>query len=457
MDRADLVYAGAAAQADMIARREVSSREVVEACLARISAYDLRLNAFREVYADQALAAAEEADRRVAQGDRRPLLGVPIALKDDVAIAGRVTGRGSSATRRTAAADSAVVRMLREAGAVVLGKTHLPELAIYGFTESRAHGITRNPWDVRRTPGGSSGGSAAAVAAGLVGIASASDGAGSIRIPAACCGLFGFKPSPGRTVGSGDWGGLSVQGALTRSVQDCAWYADLIGAPGGEPLTPSVGREPGRLVIGVSTTPMRVGLRGRVTREVRVAVREAAHLLAGLGHEVREVDLPLDRAAQEFSLRYLRAIHDSVRLVDEPRRLERRTRRLCAIGRAVPRPAVRRARSAGERDAGRLGATLRDVDLLLTPVVNRAPVDVGRWAHAGAVRTVLGMARVYGFTSLWNHTGRPAASVPFGLDATGLPLAVQLVGRRDRDPDLIAVCAQLEQARPWAHLRPELP
>jgi amidase len=457
MNRADLVYAGAAVQANLIASREVSSREVVEACLARISAYDLRLNAFREVYADEALEAAEEADRRVAQRDRRPLLGVPVAVKDDIAVAGRVTGRGTSAVHRPAVSDSPVVRMLREAGAIVLGKTHLPELAIYGFTESRAHGITRNPWDVRRTPGGSSGGSAAAVAGGLVGIASASDGAGSIRIPAACCGLFGLKPSPGRTVGSGEWGGLSVQGALTRSVQDAAWYADLIAAPGGEPLTPSIGRDPGRLVVGVSTTPMRVGARGRVAGEVRAAVREAARVLAGLGHEVREVDPPLDRAAQEFSLRYLRAITDSARLVDAPRRLERRTRRLVALGRAVPRPAARRARAAGESDAGRLAEALRDVDLLLTPVLNRAPVEVGRWARAGGVRTVLGMSRVYGFTPLWNHTGRPAASVPFGLDAGGLPLAVQLVGRRECDSDLVAVCAQLEQARPWAHLRPDLP
>jgi amidase len=210
MDQADLVYSGAAAQAAMIARREVSSREVVEACLARIDAYDGRLNAFKEVYAEQALAQADEADRRVGQHDHSPLLGVPVAVKDDVDVAGRVTGHGTTATRRPAALDSAVVRLLREAGAVVLGKTHLPELAIYGFTESRSYGVTRNPWDIRRTPGGSSGGSAAAVAAGLVGIASASDGAGSIRIPAACCGLFGFKPSPGRTAGSGAWGGLGV-------------------------------------------------------------------------------------------------------------------------------------------------------------------------------------------------------------------------------------------------------
>jgi amidase len=456
MDPADLVYRGAAGMADLLARREVSAVEAVEACLSRIRAYDRRLNAFVEVYADQARADAAEADRRLAQGDAAPLLGIPVAVKDDIGVAGRVTGYGTAATRRVAVLDSPVVRLLREAGAVVVGKTHLPELAIYGFTESAAHGVTRNPWDVRRTPGGSSGGSAAAVAAGLVPVASASDGAGSIRIPAACCGLFGFKPSPGVTVGGGAWGGLSVQGCLARSVADSAWWVDMVAAPGAERLTPSVGRDPGRLVVGVSTRPMRVGLRGRVDAEVEAAVRRTAELLAGLGHHVRDVDLPLDRAAQEFSLRYLRAIHDDAEVVEDPARLERRTRQLVRLGGLVPQRVARRARAAGEADAGPLGRSLRDVDVLLTPVTNRPAVPVRRWARAGGLRTVLSMARVYGFTPLWNHTGRPAASVPAGLGSQGLPLAVQLVGRREHDADVIALAAQLEQQRPWAHLRPPL-
>jgi len=456
MDQAELVYSGAAAQAAMIARREVSSRELVEACVARIGAYDTRLNAFKEVYVEQALAAAEEADRRVVSHDHSPLLGVPVAVKDDLDIAGRVTGWGSSAVTRPAASDSAVVRLLREAGAVIIGKTLLPELAISGFTESRSYGITRNPWDVRRTPGGSSGGSAAAVAAGMVGIASGSDGGGSIRIPAACCGLFGFKPSPGRTAGSGGWGGLSVQGAEARTVADSAWYVDLIAAPGAEPLTPCVGSDPGRLVVGVSTKPIRAGLPGKVDPQVIAAVRDMARTLGELGHEVRDVDLPQDRAAREFSLRYLRAIHDSVERVDEPRRLERRTRQIVATGGRVPSRAVRRARAAGESSTGRLEDALQGIDLLLTPVMNRPPVEVGRWARASGMRTVIGMSRVFGFTQLWNHTGRPAASVPAGLTRDGLPLAVQLVGRRHHDADVVAVSAQLEQARPWANLRPEL-
>ena len=456
MDQSDLVYSGALAQADLIAKKQVSAREVVDACLSRIEALDPRLNAFKEVYAERARAEAGEADARVAQGAHAPLLGVPVAVKDDVAIAGRVTAWGTSATQRTAVLDSAVVRLLREAGAIVIGKTHLPELAVYGFTESATNGVTRNPWNVRRTPGGSSGGSAAAVAAGMVGIASASDGAGSIRIPAACCGLFGFKPSPGRTVGSGGWGGLSVQGALAHSVVDSAWYVDTIASPGSEPLTPAVQRDPGRMVIGLSTTPMRVGLAGKVDPEVVAVVHEVAEALASLGHDVRAVQLPQDRAAAQFSARYLRAIHESARRLEEPQRLERRTRQLVSLGGRVPERVARRARGAGERGPRGLTDALRGVDLLLTPVLNRPPVEVGRWARAGGLRTVLGMARVYGFTPLWNHTGRPAASVPSGTASDGLPLAVQLVGRPGRDADVIAVSAQLERARPWTGRRPAL-
>jgi amidase len=291
----------------------------------------------------------------------------------------------------------------------------------------------------------------------MVGVASASDGAGSIRIPAACCGLYGFKPSPGRTVGSGGWEGLSVQGSLARSVGDSVWYVDAVASPGCEPLTPNVGRDPGRLRIGVSTTPMRAaGTRGEVDDEILAAVRDAAETLAGLGHEVHEVAVPQERAANEFALRYMHAVRESVWQVEDPRRLERRTRQVLRIGATVPGRAARAARRSGEQGGGRLDAALADVDLLLTPVTNRLPVEVGRWARTGGLRTVLGMARVYGFTGLWNHTGRPAASVPAGLSRDRLPLAVQLVGRRGGDADVVAVSAQLEQTRPWAGLRPPL-
>src|SRR3954452_8487009 len=198
MDPRDLAFAGLERQARLVRSGELSSRELVATLLERITSLDPQLNAFRIVHAERALVEADQAQARLKGGDERPLLGVPVALKDEVDLAGELTTRGTDAFSDPAAADSEMVRRLREAGAIVVGKTLLPELAICGFTESATWGVTRNPWDRQRTPGGSSGGAAGAAAAGLVPIASASDGAGSIRIPAACCGLFGLKPQRGR-------------------------------------------------------------------------------------------------------------------------------------------------------------------------------------------------------------------------------------------------------------------
>src|SRR6478752_6545736 len=199
VDRAEeTAFAGAARQAEMVRAGEISPTELVRLHLGRISRLDPQLNAFRVVLAERALLEAEQAEARLRAGEERPLLGVPIALKDSVDLAGELTTYGTDGFPDPATADSEMVRRLREAGAIVVGKTQLPELAICGFTESATFGVTRNPWNPQRTPGGSSGGSAAAVAAGLVPIASASDGAGSIRIPASCCGVVGLKPQRGR-------------------------------------------------------------------------------------------------------------------------------------------------------------------------------------------------------------------------------------------------------------------
>ncbi|HEX5910790.1 MAG TPA: amidase family protein, partial [Thermoleophilaceae bacterium] len=216
----DVAFAGAARQAELIASGELSSRELVELYLGRIERIDPQVNAYRTVMADRALTEADQADRRRAGGDERPLLGVPVAIKDTTDVAGEVSTQGTAAHGGPAAEDAELVRRLRAAGAVIIGKTNLPELAIIGATESPNWGVTRNPWDLDRTPGGSSGGSAAAVAAGLAALAHATDGAGSIRIPAACCGLFGLKPSRGRVSfapGGEGWAGASIQHAVTRS------------------------------------------------------------------------------------------------------------------------------------------------------------------------------------------------------------------------------------------------
>ncbi|HEX8714747.1 MAG TPA: amidase family protein, partial [Solirubrobacteraceae bacterium] len=266
MDASEIAFAGIARQAELIAAGELSSRELVELCLRRIEAAQPRLNAFRAVLAERALLEADQADARRGAGAERPLLGVPIAVKDDIDVAGEVTALGSNAYGAPAAADAEVVRRLRAAGAVIIGKTNVPELCVWPFTETATFGVTRNPWDVQRAPGGSSGGSAVAVAAGLVGAALGSDGAGSIRIPAAWCGLFGLKPQRGRVSLAPrprSWNGLSVNGVLTRRVADTALFHDVASgatdidedsAP--SPTTPfaqAAATPPGRLRIAYST------------------------------------------------------------------------------------------------------------------------------------------------------------------------------------------------------------
>src|SRR5215208_6374251 len=256
MDRDELAFAGAARQADMVRRRGISARELVLLYLERIQRYDGELSSYRTVMTERALADAEQADARRNAGDDRPLLGVPIAVKDTDDISGEVTSWGTAAHGGPAQRDSDLVARLRAAGAVILGKTNLPELAIMGTTEGPSFGVTRNPWDPDRTPGGSSGGSAAAVAAGLCAAATGSDGAGSIRIPASACGLVGLKPQRDRISLApidGHWYGLSVLAFLTRTVADTALMMDVAASNPPELLyATSAARPPERLRIGLS-------------------------------------------------------------------------------------------------------------------------------------------------------------------------------------------------------------
>ena len=466
MNAADLAFAGIARQAELIASGDVGSRELVDLYLDRIVRLDPRLNAFRIVLAESARAEADQADARRRAGQSRPLLGVPIAVKDNMDVAGELTPSGTRAHGGPATQDAEVVRRLRDAGAVIIGKTNVPELCIWPFTESATFGVTRNPWALERTTGGSSGGTAAAVAAGLVGAALGSDGGGSIRIPSAYCGLFGLKPQRGRVPLSPEpehWHGLSVAGILTRRVLDTALFHDVIaqGGPGPQgpaappvPFAESATTDPGRLRIAVSTS-FPEGLPIKLADETREGVDQTAQLLRSLGHAVAEHSVQFDqRLNLGFGIRYLRGIHDDVVAMPHPERLERRTRSMGRAGGRIPLAALRWARANEAAIAARQVELLGDHDVLMMPTTATPPPEVGRFEGRGWTWTFTGVGRLVPYCPPWNFSGNPAASVPAGFDPQGLPRAVQLVGRPGDEATLISLAAQIERERPWADVRP---
>ena len=456
MDSADLAYAGLARQSDLVAAGEVTSRELVDVCLERIERLNPVLNAFRVVFAERARMEADQADARHRGGADRPLLGVPVAIKDDVDVAGEVTAFGTDAHGPAATADAEVVRRLRDAGAIVIGKTNVPELTIVPFTETPTWGKTRNPWDLQRTPGGSSGGSGAAVAAGMVGAALGSDGAGSIRIPAASCGIFGLKAQRDRVPLAPleeAWHGLSGYGPLSRRVEDSARFYDVV-KEGGPSFTEAAGRPPGKLRIAMSfkvPPPVTAPLGD----EQRRAVAETADLLRSLGHEVVERDPEYGLAFAGLIARYLRGIHDAGETMAHPERLSRQARGYVRLGALVPPAMVDKARAAEAADAARINRLFESgVDVLLTPMFTRGVLRVGEYEGRSAFWTLNGTGRYVPYAGIFNHTGQPAASVPAGFDGDGVPLAVQIVARPDGEPTLLSLAAQLEAERPWADRRP---
>jgi amidase len=462
----ELFWAGVAGQAAAVAGGEVTAQELLSAVLARIQAHDGRLNAFTVVRAEQALHEAESRDRE--RGPRGPLHGVPVAIKEEVDVAGAVTTYGGRGNSTPAAADAEVVRRLRAAGAVVVGKTNMPEFGAWPFTESVAHGITRNPWDTARTPGGSSGGTAAAVAAGLVPVGIGGDGGGSIRIPSACCGLFGLKPQRGRVTMSPHahgWWGLSTTGPLTRSVLDAALVYDVIRGTlpvdrwqAEDPpsrFVEAARAEPRPLRIGWSTKPVTLGVRPDPANVA--AVVETAELLRGLGHTVEETDPGYPDPTAAFVPQFFAGLRTGADGVEHRELLERRTRETVRLGAWVT-PAVREwAIRRGAQVAAKANRVFETYDVLLTPVIAPRPPQIGVLDGVGSLRASLAAMPMIAYTALWNVTGNPAASVPAGLGSDGLPLAVQIVGRPHDETTLLTLAAELERGRPWAQLRPPLP
>lgn len=466
--KSDLAFAGIAAQARMLQEGEVSSVELMRTYLERIERLDPFLNPFVLLRAERALAEAAEADKRLAEGKEGRLLGVPVALKDNVDVAGLLTSHGTGAFDRPAATDAALWRRLREAGAILLAKTTMPELAILPFAETKTRGITRNPWDTGRSPGGSSSGSGAAVAAGLVGAASASDGAGSIRIPAASCGLVGLKPQRGRISLAPEaehWCGLSVTGCVSRRVADTALWLEVTA--GAEPVDahraedPPIGlveaaeKEPERLRVAWSTAAL-PGTFAKLEGEVAAEVERVASMLEGLGHEVTWSDPDWGLLGSDFSVLYLKGIEAEYESVEDPERLERRTKGFRRMARPIPDALLKRSRERIPMHAERINRIFDRVDLLLTPTSGEPAVEVGRWEGKGALRTTIGMSRVYPWTGPWNYLGNPAVSLPTGVTASGLPLAVQAIAPPHREDLLLTLGVQLERECGWTDRRPPI-
>jgi amidase len=446
VEAVEVAYAGVVGQRELLRSGALTAVELLDICLERIDRLDGRLGAFRTVFRERARAEAEAADGAT---DDRPLLGVPIAVKDNVGVEGHAPSMGTGSPEPVATRDAEVVRRLRAAGAVIVGTTRLPELALWPFTESATWGTTRNPWSLDRTPGGSSGGSAAAVASGMVAAAHASDGGGSIRIPAACCGLVGLKPQRGRVPLAPDeehWHGLSVAGCLTRSVRDTAVVLDVLtdGAIAGDLV------EPGPLRIswsvkGAVPTP--------VDPEVRRALDGVVSALRDLGHAVGEAPPSYSGVQESFLTRYARGARDDlVRLVD-PAATEPRTRAVAKMGARMPDALLARARRLGEDAAARLATLPGGADVLVLPTIPHPALPTGSMT---GLRTLALAGRVTPFTAPWNVTGQPALSIPAGVTPDGLPVAVQLVGRPHDEQLLLSLAAELERVLDWPSRRPPL-
>jgi amidase len=430
---------------------ELSAVEVVRAHLAHLDAVESRIGAFRVVRREAALAEAAAVD---AAPDRRslPLAGVPVAVKDNVPVEGEVCTDGSPACpARVATADHPVVARLRAAGAVVVGITRVPELCLYASADGPG-AVSRNPWDTARSPAGSSGGSAAAVASGSVPLAHGSDGLGSLRLPAAACGLVTLKP--GRDVvpagiGANDWSGMAENGALATTVADLALAHAVLA--GTEPATPAPPDRP--LRIAVSTRSPLPGV--RADGPALAAVDAVVAALVAAGHTVVRRDPPVSTAAAAGMVaRWMAgAADDAEHLGIDLADLQPRSRTHARIGRAVQAAGLVRPGTV-ERFRARMLAFFADVDLVLTPVTTGPPLPARPWHERGFVANATASARWAPWAAAWNLAGLPALVVPAGTRPDGLPLAVQFAGPPGAETRLLWVAGELEQRQPWRRYAP---
>ncbi len=477
MSDSDLMFRPATELAGMVRSGKISARELVEISLERIEELNPALNAFVQVDGERALATADA----IGPGDERPFAGVPVAVKNNRPVKGlRLTYGCSLMADFVCDYDHNVTRRLKDAGFVIVGTTTLPEYGILPTTEARIFGPTRNPWDLERTPGGSSGGAAAAVASGMLPVAHGNDGGGSVRIPAACCGLVGLKPARGRISAAPELGdsSLGIDGMLTRTVADTAAILDVLAGyepgdatwapPPTEPFAHSAARAPGRLRIAATTLPP---VSDAVVDPMCVqAVNDAVELLRSLGHEVEEVAPPwqADGLRELFGAVFSNHIALSIGYSgmvagrgaggiseDDMEPMS------WAIFSMIQKMSAIEGMGAAvqlQSFARRLVAFLAPYDALLTPALAERPLPLGTLDTAAPepMSTFTRSGLFTPFTPVFNASGQPGISLPLFEGKDGLPLGVQIVGRPAGEGALLALAGQLEEARPWAERRPAI-
>jgi amidase len=466
----DVEFLPAIEQARLIRERELSPVDLVDTYLDRIDRFDGQLNTFVTLVADEARQAAVTAEKAVADGDDLPPFhGVPIGIKDLAEVRGvRTTFSCGPLADYVPDLDNAAVRRIREAGFILLGKTNAPEFGTVPQTESRLNGICRNPWDPNFTPGGSSGGAASALAAGLMPVAHGSDGGGSIRIPASCCGLFGLKPARGRVSNGPRFGevlaGFATEGPIARSVADAAALLDVISGyevgdpywapPPERPFADEVGADPGVLRIGFTLVG---GNETPVEDEVADAARDTASLLESLGHGVEEFEPTWNEP--ELTMHFITIWQSGCCYYAglDPEGLEPLNRVLAEQAAQTTMETYVQARIQVEAFSRRVIALWDDYDVILTPTIPMTPRPIG-WIfeEEDPWMQLVRAGMVVPFTVIANITGQPAVSIPLHWSEAGLPIGSHLQGRPADEVTLLRLAAQIEDARPWAHKHPPL-
>ncbi len=463
MDSADLAFTSALDQARLIRTKEISPIQLTQLYLDRIAQLDPQLGSFFTVMADRAIADAKLKTERLSEPDLPPFFGVPIAIKDLNPVEGVPCSYGLKVARdRIATHDDAIVTKLKQAGCIILGKTATSQLASFPYTEPPGFPPARNPWNLDYTPGGSSGGSSSAVAAGLCAIAQGSDGGGSVRGPAACCGLIGLKPSRGRIsmapIGEA-FSGFAVNGSLSRTVADAAAFLDVTaGYVTGDPYWLPDPETSFLAATQQTLKPLRIGLVteiapiGKADPICLEAVEKIAHLLEEIGHTIEPVTPDFGEMIESFTVLWGNQTDVGV----PPFFLEKVNRWLWWRAKFTPAGRYLRSQRQLQTFARKVVGMFDHFDVLLTPTYLHPTIRIGEWAKLSPASTIQQIIKWIAPCPAFNVSGQPGISLPAGFDQNGIPIGVQLVGRPADEATILALAAQLEQAQPWAHLRPHL-